>query len=64
MGELKGLKNRYEPWKKLQKEMEDLETFFELAGEENDESQSSEIEAVLKDLLVRFEKQNVLLPNI
>jgi len=60
MGELKGLKNRYEPWKKLHKEMEDLETLYELAGEEKDESQGSEIEAILKDLSARFEKQNVL----
>jgi len=60
MGEIKGLKNRYEPWIKLQKEMEDLETLYELAGEERDESQSREIEAVLKDLQHRYEKQNIL----
>ena len=60
MGELKSLKNRYEPWKKLQKGMEDLETLYELAGEEKDESQVPEIEALLKDISARFEKQNVL----
>jgi peptide chain release factor 2 len=60
MGELKGLKSRYEPWKKLQKEMEDLETLYELAGDEKDESQGPEIEAGLLDLRSRFEKQNVL----
>jgi peptide chain release factor 2 len=60
MGELKGLKNRLEPWKKLLKDMEDLQTLYELAAEEKDESQSPEIEASLKDLLKQYEKQNVL----
>ena len=40
--------------------MEDLETLHELAAEENDESQSPEIEAALKDLHSRFEKLNTL----
>ena len=60
MGELKSLKNRYEPWKKLQREMDDLGTLWELASDEKDESQSSEIEAVWKDLRARYEKQNIL----
>jgi len=60
MGEIKGLRNRFEPWKKLQKEMEDLEALQELAAEARDESQSPEIEAVLKDLQNRYEKQNIL----
>jgi peptide chain release factor 2 len=59
MGELKSLKNRWEPWKKIIKEMEDLETLYELAAEGKDESHSPEIEAALKDLLARFEKQNI-----
>ena len=60
MGELKSLKNRFEPWKKLVKEMEDLEVFLELAAGEKDESQSREIEGLLKDLQTRFEKRNLL----
>jgi peptide chain release factor 2 len=60
MGELKGLKNRIEPWKKLLKDMEDLQTLYELAAEEKDESQSPEIEATLKELLNQYEKQNIL----
>jgi len=60
LSELKGLKTRYDPWVKLRSDMEDLEVLFQLAGEENDESQSQEIEAVLKALCGRFEKQNVL----
>ena len=60
MGELKGLKGRYEPWKALRNEMEDLLTLFELAQEAKDESQTPEIEHSLKDLLGRYEKQNIL----
>jgi len=60
MGELKGLKNRWEPWKAIIKEMEDLQTLYELSAEEKDESQSPEIEAALEDLLARFEKQNIM----
>ena len=59
MGELKALKNRYEPWKALRCEMEDLETLFELSSAAKDENEAREIEAVLKDLRIRFEKLNV-----
>jgi peptide chain release factor 2 len=58
MGELKSLKGRYEPWKALKAEVEDLETLYGLACEEGDESQGAEIEAALKDITLRYEKQN------
>jgi peptide chain release factor 2 len=60
MGELKGLKNRFEPWVDLKQKMEDLETLYELSVEEHDETQSPEIEASLKELSAKYEKQNVL----
>jgi peptide chain release factor 2 len=60
MSELKALKNRYEPWEELKREFEDLETLFELASEEKDESQSPEIEASLKALGLTYEKRNTL----
>jgi len=60
MGELKVLKNRYEPWKNLKSESEDLAALLELANEAGDESQSPEIEETLKSLLSRYEKQNLL----
>jgi peptide chain release factor 2 len=59
MGELKALKNRYEPWRELKNEIEDLQTLYELSAEEKDESQSPEIEETLKALAGRFEKQNI-----
>ena len=60
MGELKALKNRYEPWKNLKAESEDLLTLLELAGEAGDESNSKEIETTLLNLSQRFEKLNLM----
>jgi peptide chain release factor 2 len=59
MGEIKALKRRYEPWKALVADIEDLEVLHELAGEEKDESQGGEIEKTLADLNARYEKQNL-----
>jgi peptide chain release factor 2 len=60
MGELKVLKRRYEPWKELKAEIDDLEALQELAVEARDESHGAEIEAALKDLGARFGKQNII----
>jgi peptide chain release factor 2 len=60
LGELKGLKRRYDPWKQLRAEVEDLKTLYGLAWEAGDESQCPEIEALLKDIGGRYEKQNVI----
>ncbi len=59
MLELKALKARFEPWKDLVAEVEDLATLHELAAMENDESQAGEIESILGDLQKRYEKQNI-----
>jgi peptide chain release factor 2 len=59
MGELKSLKARYEPWKSLHAEIEDLGALWELASEARDEGEAGGIEAALKDLSARYEKQNV-----
>jgi peptide chain release factor 2 len=54
------LKNRYEPWKNLKAEAEDLAALLELANEAGDESQTAEIAEILKVLSARYEKQNLL----
>ena len=59
MGELKALKARYEPWKSLHGEIEDLEVLFGLASDAGDEGEGTGIEASLKDLGARYEKQNL-----
>jgi len=60
MGELKALKNRYEPWKELRAGIDDLQTLLELAAEEKDESQTPEIESGLKELSGNYEKLKTL----
>jgi peptide chain release factor 2 len=59
MGELKALKNRYEPWKELVAEIDDLAVLHELAEEAHDESQEAEIEAALKEISARYEERNI-----
>jgi peptide chain release factor 2 len=59
MGELKALKGRYEPWKSLRSEIDDLLVLYELAVEAGDESQDEEIETTLAGLAGRYEKQNI-----
>jgi peptide chain release factor 2 len=59
MGELKALRSRYEPWKALTGEIEDLMVLLELAAEADDESQGEEIEKTLYNIKERFEKQNI-----
>ncbi|OHE64912.1 MAG: peptide chain release factor 2 [Treponema sp. GWB1_62_6] len=60
MTALKTLKARYEPWKALEFEIDDLALLHEMALAENDESQAAEIEKILADLSARYEKQNIL----
>jgi peptide chain release factor 2 len=59
MGELKVLRNRYEPWKALHAGVEDLWTLYDLAQEAKDEDEAPVIEAEFKDLSGRYERQNV-----
>jgi peptide chain release factor 2 len=57
MTDLKALKARYEPWKDLVGEIEDLVTLHELAEAEKDEGLAPEIESILADLQARYDKQ-------
>jgi peptide chain release factor 2 len=59
MGELKALKSRYEPWKELVAEIDDLAVLHELAEEAHDESQRAEIEGALKSISARYEERNI-----
>jgi peptide chain release factor 2 len=59
MGELKALKNRYEPWKELAAEIDDLVVLYELAEEAHDESQKAEIETIFKEISARYEERNI-----
>ncbi|MDR0731252.1 MAG: peptide chain release factor 2 [Treponema sp.] len=59
MGELKALKNRYEPWKALHAGVEDLKALYDLALEAGDEGEAAGIEAEWRDISARYEKQNI-----
>jgi peptide chain release factor 2 len=59
MTELKTLNARYEPWKSLRADIDDLEALHELATEARDESESIGIESGLKGIAERYEKQNL-----
>jgi peptide chain release factor 2 len=59
MGELKALKGRYDPWKNLKAEADDLAVLYELATEAKDESQGAEIEGTLRNLNGRYDKFNL-----
>jgi peptide chain release factor 2 len=59
MGELKALKNRYEPWKALHAGIEDLKALLDLAQESKDEGEVPGIEAEWRDLSARYEKQTI-----
>jgi peptide chain release factor 2 len=60
MAELKDLKARFDPWKTLKAEIDDLIILYELSVEAKDEFQSSEIETIFNNLTERYEKQNLV----
>jgi peptide chain release factor 2 len=60
MAELKALKGRYEPWKDLVRNIDDVELLCQLSVEAADESQAAEIGDTLDKLEAQYEKQNLL----
>ncbi len=60
MNDIKLLKGRVEPWRELISRMDDLETLYRLAVEENDDSLEGEIRPELDSCTKRFEELNIL----
>jgi peptide chain release factor 2 len=60
MAQLKALKARYDPWKQLKAETDDLPVLLDLAKEAGDESEAPGIEQSLKDLQERYSRQEIL----
>jgi peptide chain release factor 2 len=58
--EISSLKKRYEPWKELKQQFNDLEGMFELAQAEGEDSLEGEISEGAEDLTRKFEKLRVL----
>lgn len=60
MSQIKKLKNRVEPWRKLLSDMDDLETMFDLAVESQSPEDEEEVRAMFDTAKENFEKTNIL----
>jgi len=60
LSQLKRLKDRYEPWRDLVAELEDLEGLYDMAVEEADPSFEADIRTTLSDLQSRYERLRIL----
>ena len=60
MAQIRKLKNRVEPWKKLIADMDDLEAMYELASESGEESDEAEVRSMYDTAKEQFEKLNIL----
>lgn len=60
MNDIKLLKGRVEPWRELIKQIDDIETMYELAMEENDQSLEAEIREMLESSQKEYDHQSIL----
>lgn len=60
MAQIRKLKNRIEPWKKLLSDIDDLEAMYELAMESQDSNDEEEVRSMLNAAKEKFEKLNIL----
>ena len=60
MSQIRKLKNRIEPWKKIIADMDDLEAMYELAAESGEASDENEVRSMYEAAKAQFDKLNVL----
>ena len=60
MAQIRRLKGRVEPWRKLLTEMDDLDAMFELAAESGDVNDETEVQTMYDAAKAKFEKLNIL----
>ena len=60
MSQIRKLKSRVEPWRKLLADIDDLEAMFELATESGEQSDEDEVSIMLSNAKETFEKLNIL----
>ena len=60
MSQIRKLKNRIEPWKKILADMDDLEAMYELASESGEASDEAEVRTMYEAAKAQFDKLNVL----
>ncbi len=60
MSQIRKLKSRVEPWRKLLVDIDDLEAMFELATESGEQSDEDEVSSMFSNAKETFEKLNIL----
>ena len=60
MSQIRRLKNRIEPWKKIIADMDDLEAMYELAAESGEAGDEEEVRSMYEATKEQFEKLNIL----
>ncbi len=60
MSQIRKLKNRIEPWKKIIADMDDLEAMYELAAESGEASDEDEVRTMYEAAKAQFDKLNIL----
>ncbi len=60
MSQIRKLKSRVEPWRKLLADIDDLEAMFELATESGEQSDEDEVSSMFSNAKETFEKLNIL----
>ena len=60
MAQIRKLKSRVEPWRKLLADMDDLEAMYELAEESGDPADEEEVQTMFGLAKENFEKLNIL----
>ena len=60
MSQIRKLKSRVEPWRKLLADIDDLEAMFELATESGEQSDEDEVSSMLANAKETLEKLNIL----
>lgn len=60
MSQIRKLKNRIEPWKKIIADMDDLEAMYELAAESGEQSDEAEVRTMYEAAKAQFDKLNIL----
>lgn len=60
MNDIKMLKGKIEPWQELKRQVEDMETLYELGMEEQDQSVEKELSELYEKAKSQFEHQSIL----
>ena len=60
MSQIRKLKSRIEPWKKIIADMDDLEAMYELAAESGEASDEEEVRTMYEAAKAQFDKLNIL----